>query len=189
MPTRHEESRTHTLGDVVAAAYDLGSAVAPDPTVVPAFAARQVEDALVRGNHLDVAVALSGLARELPRPESAMTSRLDKRTTEALRHVLRDRKRSLLRRRRGALADEKQLLAEREPDWEDLAATQTAAGVLEDLSESERIAIIRVDAALERIAKGTYGACVVCHGPIDKRRLRAVPDAYRCGDCAGAGRD
>lgn len=189
MPTKHAESRRHTLGDIVAAAYDLGSAVAPDPEAGSAFAARHVEHALMRGDNLRVAVALSGLARDLSRPVRSMTGHLDERTTRALRRVLLARKRSLLRRRRGALAEEQQLLAEREPDWEDLAATQTAAALLEDLSEAEGTALMRTQAALDRIAQGTYGTCVACHGPIDKKRLRAVPDTYRCGACAGSGRD
>jgi RNA polymerase-binding transcription factor DksA len=116
-----------------------------------------------------------------------LDSHLDKKTTEVLRRSLLDHKRSLLRRRREALAEEEQLLAEREPDWEDLAATQTAAALLEDLRETERIEITRIQTALDRIAKGTYGTCVSCHRPIDPKRLRAVPDAYRCGVCAGTG--
>ncbi len=188
MPTKHGESRRHTLGEIVAAAYDLGSAVAPDPEGISAFAARHVERALLRGDNLHVAVALSGLARDLPRRERSITSHLDKKTTEALRNALVERRRSLLRRRRGALADEEQLLAEREPDWEDLAVTQTAAALLEGLSEAEGTAVTRIQAALDRIAQGTYGTCVACHGPIDRKRLRAVPDTYCCGTCAGTGR-
>jgi RNA polymerase-binding transcription factor DksA len=188
MPTKHAESRRHTLGEIVAAAYDLGSAVAMDPGGVSAFAARHVERALVRGDNLRVAVALSGLARDLSRRERSIASHLDEKTIEALRSVLLDRKRSLLRRRRGALADEELLLAEREPDWEDLAVTQTAAALLEGLSETEGTALMRIQAALDRIARGTYGTCVACHGPIDKKRLRAVPDTDRCGACAGTGR-
>jgi RNA polymerase-binding transcription factor DksA len=114
--------------------------------------------------------------------------RLDKKTTEVLRRALLDQKRSLLRRRREALDEEAQLLAEREPDWEDLAATQTSAALLEGLRETERAEIAHIQAALDRIAHGTYGTCVGCHRAIDKRRLQALPDASRCGPCAGAGR-
>src|SRR4029079_4291581 len=42
----------------------------------------------------------------------------------------------LLRRRCQALADERGLMAERELDWTDVAANQTAATVLESLGEA-----------------------------------------------------
>ncbi len=112
---------------------------------------------------------------------------IDKKGTEVLRRALLDQKRSLLRRHREALDEEKELLAEREPDWEDLATTQTAAALLEDLRETERGEIASIQAALDRIAHGTYGTCVACQRPIDKRRLHALPDAHRCGPCAGSG--
>ncbi len=40
-----------------------------------------------------------------------------------------------------------------------------------------------IDDALGRIATGTYGSCVSCHGPIPEERLDAVPYATLCIDC------
>jgi RNA polymerase-binding protein DksA len=40
-----------------------------------------------------------------------------------------------------------------------------------------------IDAALLRIAAGTYGVCEVCDKPIDARRLQATPQALRCIEC------
>jgi RNA polymerase-binding protein DksA len=40
-----------------------------------------------------------------------------------------------------------------------------------------------IDAALERIAKGTYGTCKYCNKDIDPRRLVAQPTAGACIDC------
>ena len=40
-----------------------------------------------------------------------------------------------------------------------------------------------IDAALLRIADGSYGVCEVCDKPIDVRRLEAAPHALRCIDC------
>jgi RNA polymerase-binding transcription factor DksA len=108
---------------------------------------------------------------------------MDQRTLDRFRETLIERGRSVLRRRQRALADESQLLAEREPDWEDLAAEQSAAAVLESLSEADRMAVARIRASLVRIDRGTYGTCLICHGPIDEERLRAVPEADLCGGC------
>jgi RNA polymerase-binding transcription factor len=40
-----------------------------------------------------------------------------------------------------------------------------------------------VDAALARLADGTFGACVRCGRPIPTERLEALPWAPRCIDC------
>jgi len=42
-----------------------------------------------------------------------------------------------------------------------------------------------IDAALARIADGTYGACEVCGGAIGRDRLRALPEIRRCVGCSG----
>jgi len=40
-----------------------------------------------------------------------------------------------------------------------------------------------VEAALERLAVGTYGVCVSCGEPISRERLDAYPTAKRCLPC------
>jgi len=109
---------------------------------------------------------------------------MDLQTIETLRRKLLDRRQSLLQRRRRTLADENELLSEREPDWEDAAAVETAASLLEGVGEAERREVARIQLALERIDRGNYGACAICRAPIDPERLRAVPDTDRCGRCA-----
>jgi RNA polymerase-binding protein DksA len=105
---------------------------------------------------------------------------------ERFRRTLLGRRVDLMTRQRAASRDEQELVAEREPDWPDAAALDTAATVLETLGESERAAVGRIDAALERMSHGTYGTCVNCGEKIDGERLRAVPETDRCGRCACA---
>ena len=45
--------------------------------------------------------------------------------------------------------------------------------------------IVEIDAALARIADGTYGTCEVCGGAIGRDRLRALPEVRRCQACSG----
>ena len=40
-----------------------------------------------------------------------------------------------------------------------------------------------VDAALDRIRRGTYGQCEACGTDIDPERLRALPQARYCLEC------
>ena len=40
-----------------------------------------------------------------------------------------------------------------------------------------------IDAALLRMADGSYGICAACDKPIDVKRLTLTPQALRCIDC------
>lgn len=51
------------------------------------------------------------------------------------------------------------------------------------LRDHNRILIEQVDAALARIAAGTFGICVTCGQPIAAARLEALPAAAHCIEC------
>lgn len=56
---------------------------------------------------------------------------------------------------------------------------------VEALLRQARARLDDVDAALARIAAGTYGTCETCGEPIAPGRLEARPTARRCITCAG----
>jgi RNA polymerase-binding transcription factor DksA len=74
-------------------------------------------------------------------------------------------------------------LAERFAD----SGEQSVADLLVDLNLAEisrDVAEFRdIEAALLRLAHGTYGACVDCGTEIDPERLRIAPSAARCLPC------
>ncbi|HWB34298.1 MAG TPA: TraR/DksA C4-type zinc finger protein [Candidatus Paceibacterota bacterium] len=80
---------------------------------------------------------------------------------------------------------------ERIPGQEDESATESdeVADKIEDMEEEEEenttLTARRADveAALEKIANGTYGICEVCGGPIEEERLEADPAAKTCSKC------
>jgi DnaK suppressor protein len=43
--------------------------------------------------------------------------------------------------------------------------------------------LAEIDAALARIADGSYGECIDCGGPIGRARLQVHPMAVRCAPC------
>ena len=47
-----------------------------------------------------------------------------------------------------------------------------------------RIAIRKIDAALQRLEVGTYGDCAACGEPIPAQRLHADPATPFCRECA-----
>lgn len=51
------------------------------------------------------------------------------------------------------------------------------------LSESDRKTLLLIDQALLRLDQGTYGTCVHCQGPVQDKRLEAVPWARHCLEC------
>jgi DnaK suppressor protein len=109
---------------------------------------------------------------------------MDHDSLEAFRRRLLGHRLSLVKQGRRASAAELELLAEHEPDWVDAAANETAATALERLGEAQRREVDRIDLALARMKRGFYGECAVCRAPIDRQRLRAVPDTDRCSACA-----
>jgi DnaK suppressor protein len=52
------------------------------------------------------------------------------------------------------------------------------------LLENEKHLTAQITVALARLDAGAYGSCEACYKPIPARRLRAVPYASRCIDCA-----
>jgi RNA polymerase-binding transcription factor DksA len=64
------------------------------------------------------------------------------------------------------------------------------ANQIEDLETSEGLEQVRLEeareirAALQRIADGTYGTCASCGAEIAPARLKALPTATLCINCA-----
>ena len=96
---------------------------------------------------------------------------------------------ALLRNRRAELADdlveiEDKLDDPMPKDWEDRASERQGDEVLESLGKADLEELRRIDAALGRIADGSYGICAKCGDAISEDRLNAVPTAALCRNCA-----
>jgi DnaK suppressor protein len=57
--------------------------------------------------------------------------------------------------------------------------------VLDAIGNEAYQSIRLIQAALVRIENGNYGLCGVCGEPIGEARLKAMPEAIHCLDCAG----
>lgn len=69
-------------------------------------------------------------------------------------------------------------------DWEEQAVQREDDEALDAQAALIDGEIAAIDAALGRIAAGTYGQCAVCGGEIASARLEAMPTATRCVACA-----
>lgn len=100
--------------------------------------------------------------------------------TTAYEDILRKRQRELYRRLHKIEADFEQ---PRNPDDDDRAVERSNDEVLDELGQVGQEELKAIDAALERIAKGTFGKCVRCGADIGKERLDAVPYTPLCQEC------
>ncbi|HZS02921.1 MAG TPA: TraR/DksA C4-type zinc finger protein [Chloroflexota bacterium] len=118
--------------------------------------------------------------------ERTVTPRLQQELAQAL-----VRERARLLRTAGQLATAERELGESqgsEGDGRgapaDLASDLVEATVDLALEHAERERLAAVEAALHRIAEGTYGTCEGCGEPINTDRLYAHPWANLCIRCA-----
>jgi len=68
-------------------------------------------------------------------------------------------------------------------DLLDEASTSSERRLLSSLSRNDAELYRQIEAALKKIAKGTYGLCEECRNPIPPRRLNVLPYATYCVRC------
>ena len=69
-------------------------------------------------------------------------------------------------------------------DAPDAAIVMENDEILRAIDETARSELIHINHALERVTAGTYGVCEGCGAMIDAKRLRVVPYATYCRECA-----
>ena len=103
------------------------------------------------------------------------------------RQQLRDMRTTLLeqiRAQRGGVFGRAQAAADHFERREDSSAQVATERELEfAIGERETSELALLDAALARIAAGTYGECISCAAHIPAKRLKASPEASRCIAC------
>lgn len=69
-------------------------------------------------------------------------------------------------------------------DWDDLAAEREGDEVLEGIGVSGQQEMRQIEATLQRIRDGEYGACTKCGAEIASERLDLLPATPFCQSCA-----
>lgn len=83
---------------------------------------------------------------------------------------------------------QKSVFIEREPDDEIADAYESLTrDMLISTLERERNTLQEIEKALISMKKGEYGICALCSAQIPEARLRALPWARLCVNCAGRG--
>lgn len=71
-----------------------------------------------------------------------------------------------------------------DPDVEEQASNRQGDEVIQGLEEAALGELKEIRAALARMSAGSYGRCVDCGEAIAEGRLRVMPHASKCADCA-----
>ena len=71
-----------------------------------------------------------------------------------------------------------------EADSSEQAAQLGNVAVVTALETEAKTELAAINAALQRLAAGTYGDCITCGEPISVERLKARPASLECVDCA-----
>lgn len=109
---------------------------------------------------------------------------MNSKLVEELADNLRRRRFSLLQGLAGSQQATTAIVEERESEIEENAQKDRIARLTSRLTTRDQNMIQQINAALERIDDGTYGQCAWCGGHIKPERLRVLPTAILCIDCA-----
>jgi DnaK suppressor protein len=102
---------------------------------------------------------------------------------EQFREMLNQMRSRLLLSARQAVGGEVHLNPDDFADEIDTAASESGLAFIGRLREREHGLLQKTEAALQRIATGTFGTCLSCGEPIGTARLRARPVTTLCIEC------
>lgn len=107
-----------------------------------------------------------------------------------LRRILEERRREMVTEVQGKIRDVRTEAAGTPVNGVLDAAESSDADIQEDIElaliQMKAETLSKIDEALARLEKGTFGLCTECGEEISERRLRALPFALRCKDCEEA---
>lgn len=105
--------------------------------------------------------------------------------SQQLQHMRADTLSQLRAQRGGAIGRSEAAANRRSTENDDWAQADAERDLAFALDERESAELVAIDAALQRIADGSYGLCLDCGAAIATARLHASPTAMRCVDCQG----
>lgn len=103
---------------------------------------------------------------------------------ESLREVLIEKRAQVLDLYRHDVQVGQESTDDNADDFADRANNSYNRETMFALSDTERRLMIEIDDALKRFESKTFGECEACQSSIGIERLRAVPWASLCIDCA-----
>lgn len=103
---------------------------------------------------------------------------------QAFQAQLEEARKTILERLKKIDEDRKMKDGPLDADSQEQAIQMQNHEVLDQLDRTERHELEKINAALERIKRGEFGRCLSCGEDIGEKRLKAMPTATQCMDCA-----
>lgn len=119
---------------------------------------------------------------EVQMAEKAGTSS-KKKLFEKIKQDLSEKKRMILAGANEAISSKLGAQNENLPELGDQAMVEIDSNFLLRLKDREKRLLTKIDQALERIEKGTFGICEECGQEIGSKRLEARPVTTMCIEC------
>lgn len=111
---------------------------------------------------------------------------MNSKLVDEVANQLRSKRLTLLEGVAGSQQATTAIIEERDSEIEENAQKERLARLTSHLTDRDQNMIKQINAALQRIDDGTYGECAWCGEDIRPERLRALPTAILCIDCATA---
>lgn len=115
-----------------------------------------------------------------------MNTNISDTYAQQLRQMRSDLLARLQAQRGGQVGRAESAAQARENESDDWAQADAERDLNIAMEERESAELVAIDAALQRIADGSYGLCLECGQPIATSRLHANPMAMRCVGCQEA---
>ena len=115
-----------------------------------------------------------------------MTTTISKRDLSSLQKQLDEREAQLhgeVEGKKEADQEDRDSFQGVAPDIVDIAQTRHLSDFRHAEAERDKLELIEIDQARERILNGSFGECTDCGEPIALARLKATPWVSRCIDC------
>ena len=112
-----------------------------------------------------------------------MAKTLSKKDIEKFKAQLETKRDSVLQNAKKTLTDNMVLDPNDLPDEMDLASSEALQSFEFRLRGREKAHLAKLTLALRKIEDGSFGTCVECDEPINKKRLEARPETQLCIRC------
>lgn len=112
-----------------------------------------------------------------------MTQNISETFAAQLRQMRAETLAQLRAQRGGEIGRAEAAASHRATENDDRAQADAERDLTFALEERESAELVAIDAALQRIADGSYGLCIACGVGIATARLHASPTALRCMAC------
>lgn len=121
------------------------------------------------------------------RPEEMPVVEDEKTRKERLRKLLIHKREDIVREAKSEIkkfkSGERKQLVETVMDDGDLSVVDLSEDISLKQLSTHRETLIKIDAALRKLADDTYGVCEECGDEISEERLKIMPFAIYCRDC------